>query len=170
VKSVILKAMFMEGHVPKGGTCLSSFLVLKRKDGILVGKMTKPQIWVERFLMGETFAPVYASSNKWLIPASHLKYGEKPEDAATRILVEQVGITWSKLSLLQIQSHLSQDPKDPDIAHWDVCFVYGGTLRKEPRTPEWFSELRFMRTRELASEDFTRGHGDVLRELGVIKR
>jgi ADP-ribose pyrophosphatase YjhB (NUDIX family) len=167
---VVVKAMFMEGHVPKGGTCLSSFLVLKRKDGILVGKMTKPDVWVERFFMGEKFAPIYASSNKWLIPASHLKYGEKPEDAATRILVEQVGLPKSKLSLLQIQSHLSQDPKDPDVAHWDVCFVYGGTLRKEPQTPEWFSELKFVRARQLASEDFTRGHGDVLRELGVIKK
>jgi ADP-ribose pyrophosphatase YjhB (NUDIX family) len=170
VETAILKAMFMEGHVPKGGTCLSSFLVLKRKDGILVGKMTKPQVWVERFFMGEKFAPMYASSNKWLIPASHLKYGEKPEDAAARILVEQVELTRSKLSLLQIQSHLSQDPKYPEIAHWDICFVYGGTLRKEPRIPEWFSELRFVKTRELASEDFTRGHGDVLRELGLIKR
>ena len=168
--SVIMKAMFMEGHVPKGGTCLSSFLVLKRKDAILVGKMTKPEVWVERFFMGEKFAPIYASSNKWLIPASHLKYGEKPEDAATRILVEQVGLPKSKLSLLQIQSHLSQDPKDPDVAHWDVCFVYGAALRKEPATPDWFSELKFVRARQLASEDFTRGHGDVLRELGVIKR
>ena len=116
------------------------------------------------------FAPKYASSNKWLIPASHLKYGEKPEDAAKRVLVEQVGVPKSKLSLVQIQSHLSQDPNDPEAAHWDICFVYGGKLRGKPQTPEWFSELRFVKARELASEDFTRGHGDVLRELGVIKK
>jgi ADP-ribose pyrophosphatase YjhB (NUDIX family) len=167
---LIKKAMFNEGNVPKGGTCLSSFLLLKSKGGILVGKMTKPEIWVARFFVGEMFAPKYAASNKWLLPASHLKYGEKPEDAAMRILVEQVGAAKSKLSLLQVQSHLSQDPNDPEAAHWDICFVYGGTVRGRLQIPEWFSELKFMKPRELASEDFTRGHGDVLRELGVIKR
>lgn len=163
------KAVFMEGHAPKGGTCLSSFLVLKGKQGVLVGKMTKPEIWVERFLMGEMFAPKYAASGKWLLPASHLKYGEKPEDAAIRVLTEQVGSKKSKLKLLQVQSHLAQDPNDPEAAHWDICFVYGGTITGEIKTPEWFSELRFANPRGLKSDDFTRGHGDVLKELGTIK-
>ena len=162
--------MFMEGHVPKGGTCLSSFLVLKGKEGILVGKMAKPEIWVERFLVGRMFAPKYASSNKWLLPASHLKYGEKPEDAAKRVLTEQIGFAKTKLSLLEVQSHLSQDPNDPEAAHWDICFVYGGKLRGTPQTPEWFSELRLVKARKLTIENFTRGHGDVLKELGVIRK
>jgi len=42
----IKKAIFMEGHVPTGGTCISAFLVLHGKGGILVGKMAKPEIWV----------------------------------------------------------------------------------------------------------------------------
>ena len=167
---MIKKALFMEGHVPKGGTCISSFLVLKAKGGILVGKMSRPDIWVERFFMGEKFAPQYAASNKWLITASHLKYGERPEDAATRILVEQVGAKKSKLKLLQVQSHLSQDPNDPENAHWDICFVYEGTVKGRIQTPEWFSELRFIKPRSLRSDDFTRGHGDVLKDLGTIKQ
>ena len=76
--------------------------------------MAKPEIWIDRFLVGELFAPKYVSSNKWLIPASHLKYGEKPEDAAIRVLVEQVGSKRIKLRFLQVQSHLSQDPNDPE--------------------------------------------------------
>jgi ADP-ribose pyrophosphatase YjhB (NUDIX family) len=166
---LIKKAMFMEGSVPKGGTCLSSFLVLRGKGGILVGKMTKPEIWVERFFVGEMFAPKYAASNKWLLPASHLKYGEKPEAAAERVLVEQLKASKSNLSLLQVQSHLSQNQSDPEDAHWDICFVYGGRLRGKLQKPEWFSDLRFVKPRELASDDFTRGHGDVLRELGAIR-
>jgi ADP-ribose pyrophosphatase YjhB (NUDIX family) len=167
---LIKKALFMEGSVPKGGTCLSSFLVLKGKSGILVGKMAKPEIWIDRFLVGEMFAPKYVSSNKWLIPASHLKYGEKPEDAAIRVLVEQVGSKRIKLRFLQVQSHLSQDPNDPEAAHWDICFVYGGTLKGKIQTPEWFSELRFVKPQDIGSGDFTRGHGDVLKELGIVKR
>jgi ADP-ribose pyrophosphatase YjhB (NUDIX family) len=162
-------ARFMEGNVPKGGTCLSSFLVLRGKGGILVGKMTKPEIWVERFLVGEMFAPKYAASNKWLLPASYLKYGEKPEAAAARVLVEQLEASKIRLSLLQVQSHLSQSQSEPEDGHWDICFVYGGVLRRRLRKPEWFSDLRFMKPRELKSDDFTRGHGDVLRELGAIK-
>ena len=162
--------MFNESNVPKGGTCLSSFLVLKQKGGILVGKMTKPEIWVERFLVGEMFAPKYAASNKWLLPASHLKYGEKPEDAALRVLVEQVVIAKSKLSLLQVQSHLAQAPNDPEAAHWDICYVYEGSFKGRLQKPVWFSELTFVKPSELTTEDFTRGHGDVLRELGLIKK
>jgi hypothetical protein len=48
--------------------------------------------------------------------------------------------------------------------------VYGGAVRGRLKTPEWFSELKFVKPRELASEDFTRGHGDVLREFGLIKK
>lgn len=167
---MIKKALFMEGHVPKGGACISVFLVLKGKGGILVGKMAKPEIWVVRFYVGETFAPKYASSNKWLLPASHLEYGEKPDDAAKRVLTHQLGIGDGKLTFQQVQSHLSLDPSDPEAAHWDLCFVYEGTLKNEVQRPEWFSDLRFVNPKDLSSEDFTRGHRDVLKEFGIITR
>lgn len=161
---MIKKALFREGHAPKGGTCISVFLVLKGKDGILVGKMAKPEVWVEKFFVGEMFAPKYVASNKWVIPASHLKYGEKPNDAAMRVLTEQVGVGEGKLAFRQVQSHLSQNPDDREDAHWDICFVYEGTLEHKIERPEWFSELEFVKPQELTSDDFTRGHWDVLEE------
>jgi ADP-ribose pyrophosphatase YjhB (NUDIX family) len=167
---MIKKAMFMEGNVPKGGTCLSSFLILKGNGGILVGKMTKPEIWVEKFFVGEQFAPKYAASNKWLIPASHLMYGEKPEHAAKRVLTEQAGLKNAKLTLREVQSHLAEDLNDPEAAHWDICFVYEGTVKGKVRSPEWFSELKFVKPKGLTSEDFTRGHGDVLKEAKILKK
>ena len=165
---MIKKAMFMEGQVPKGGTCISAFLILEGKDGVLAGKMAKPDIWVEKFFVGPSFAPKYAASGKWMLPASHLKYGEKPDDAATRILTEQLGISGVKVALSQVQSHLSQDPNDPEAAHWDICFIYKGTVKGNVPKPEWFSELEFLKPSKLSAEDFTRGHGDVLKELGTI--
>jgi ADP-ribose pyrophosphatase YjhB (NUDIX family) len=165
---MIKKAMFTEGHVPKGGTCISTFLVLTGKDGILVGKMTKPEIWVERFFVGEEFARRFSSSGKWLLPASHLKYGEKPDKAAERVLTEQVGVNGVKLTFRQVQSHLSQDPNDPESAHWDICFIYAGKLKGDVKRPEWFSVLKFVRADKLTADDFTRGHGDVLKELEMI--
>lgn len=167
---MIKKALFKEGHVPKGGACISVFLVLKGKGGILVGKMAKPEVWVERFYVGEMFAPKYASSNRWMLPASHLEFGEKPDDAAMRVLTQQVGVGHGKLTFREIQSHLSQDPNDPEAAHWDLCFVYEGTLKDKVERPDWFSDLKFVNPKELGSEDFTRGHGDVLKESGIIAR
>jgi len=167
---VIKKALFMEGHVPKGGACISVFLVLKGKGGVLVGKMAKPEVWVEKFFVGEMFAPKYASSNKWVLPASHLEYGEKPDDAAMRVLTQEVGVGHGKLTFREVQSHLSKDPKDPEAAHWDICFVYEGTLKDKVEQPDWFSDLRFLNPKKLSSEDFTRGHGDVLKESGIIAR
>ena len=128
---MIKKALFREGHVPKGGACISAFLVLTGKGGVLVGKMARPEIWVERFFVGESFAPQYASSGKWILPASHLKYGEKPDDSAKRILNELVGVNDDvKLKFSQVQSHLSQDPNDPESAHWDR-FVNHGKKREK---------------------------------------
>ena len=167
---MIKKAIFMEGHAPKGGTCLSSFLILKGKSGVLVGKMTKPEVWVEKFFVGEQFAPTYAASNKWMLPASHLKYGEKPSDAAKRILNEQAGLKNVSLKFREVQSHLAEDPNDPEAAHWDVCFVYEGSVKGRVERPEWFSELKFVKPKELKSDDFTRGHGDVLKESKVIRK
>lgn len=165
----IKKALFREGQVPKGGTCISAFLILSGNGGILVGKMAKPEIWVERFYMGEQFAPIYAASNKWLLPASHLEYGEKPEDAATRVLTQQLCIEEAKLDLKQVQSHLSGDSRDSDVSHWDICLVYEGKIGGELQKPEWFSDLKFVKPETITSNDFTRGHGDVLLELGVLK-
>jgi ADP-ribose pyrophosphatase YjhB (NUDIX family) len=167
---MIEKALFMEGHAPKGGTCLSSFLILKGKGGILVGKMAKPEVWVEKFFVGEKFAPTYAASNKWLLPASHLKYGEKPDEAAKRILNEQAGLKNVKLTLREVQSHLAEDPNDPEAAHWDICFIYEGTVKGKVERPEWFSELKFVLPKELSSDHFTRGHGDVLKESKIIRK
>jgi ADP-ribose pyrophosphatase YjhB (NUDIX family) len=134
------------------------------------GKMAKPELWVEKFLVGESYASKAVSSGKWVLPASHLQFGESPEDAAARILTEEVQAKKTKLRLLQVQSHLSQDPNDPEAAHWDICFVHGGALKRSLERPEWFSELKFINARSLTNDDFTRGHGDVLKKLGVIKR
>jgi ADP-ribose pyrophosphatase YjhB (NUDIX family) len=166
---MVKRAIFNEDNVPKGGTCLSAFLILRNKEGVLAGKMTKPEIWVDKFLVGEMFAPKYAASGKWILPASHLLYGEKPEDGATRVLAQQLGLPKTELKLVQAQSHLSQSPTDPDAAHWDICFIYEGQVPNEIRKPEWFSELKFLQPQGLKADDFTRGHGDVLLERGMIK-
>ncbi|HZW55500.1 MAG TPA: hypothetical protein VFF30_04355 [Nitrososphaerales archaeon] len=169
------KAQFIGGGAPPGGFCLSSFVVVSRGNDVLVGKMKMPEVWVERFFVGQEFAPKYLSSGKYLMPASHLSWYESPLDAASRIMSEQLLLDYpkDKLKLLDVQSHLRGDIGDEhNPPHWDLCFVYGAQLTprqsRNLATPDWFEDYRFKKRSELTTDDFTRGHGDVLEEAGVI--
>jgi ADP-ribose pyrophosphatase YjhB (NUDIX family) len=168
------KALFNRDNVPEGGTCLSSFLVVSRGNEILVGKMKNPQVWMDRFFVGEKFAPIYASSGKYILPASHLAWYESPQEAAFRIASDQIAHSpHSKedLRLLDVQSFVSGDPNsDTEPPHWDFCFVYEMKLLPDEdiKEPEWFEELRFVERGKLNVDDFTRGHGDILQQLKFI--
>jgi len=169
------KALFSKDNVPPGGTCLSSFVIVSNGQRILVGKMDHPEIWVERFLVGPAFAPRYADSGKYVLPARHLHWYESPFEAARSILRDQVGlgVPGNKISLADVQSYVSGDINDEkEPPHWDICFVYQAHVSKnlaaKLRRPEWFSELGFKPLRGLKQDDFTRGHGDVLQTAGML--
>jgi ADP-ribose pyrophosphatase YjhB (NUDIX family) len=169
------KALFSKDSVPPGGTCLSSFVVVSDGRRILVGKMDHPEIWVERFLVGPKFAPLYAASGKYVLPARHLHWYESPLEAARSVLRDQIGldVPESKISLKEVQSHVSGDINDEkDPPHWDICFLYQTKVTKSQveklHRPEWYSELAFKPLGSLKQDDFTRGHGDVLLMAGVL--
>ena len=174
------KALFSEGNVPPGGTCLSSFVAVTSDSRLLTGRMAKPEIWVERFFVGENYAHRIAESGRKILPASHLKWYESPLEAAERVIREQLNMKagGGRLKLIDVQSHLSGDPKNQsEPAHWDICFVYQlavpGSVERNYSPPEWFAELEFTPLRKLSGESFARGHGDVLdaarKKLSVSK-
>jgi hypothetical protein len=169
------KSLFSKENVPPGGTCLSSFVAVLNGRNILVGKMTRPEIWVERFLVGPKFAPKYTSSGKYVLPARHLHWYESPLDAAHSVLWDQVGlkVPRGKILLVDSQSHVSGDVNSEDEPpHWDICFLLRTQVSRRDASrlhrPEWFSELTFRPLDSLKPEDFTRGHGDVLEAAGMI--
>ena len=169
------KALFSKDNVPPGGTCLSSFVVVSNGQRVLVGKMDRPEIWVERFLIGAARAPVYAASGKYILPARHLHWYESPLEAARSVLQDQIGleVPGSKISLVDVQSHVSGDiDNEKEPPHWDICFLYQAQVSKSLaariRRPEWFSELVFKPLGSLNRDDFTRGHGDVLQAAGML--
>jgi len=165
---MVKKAMFMPGQVPSGGACISSFIIAEKEGRVLVGKMRNPEIWVEKFLVGREFASKYAASGRWLLPASHLKFGESPDECAKRILKEQLLAGELSCTLVGVQSHLSGDSSDIENAHWDLCIIYKASVPEPIRVPEWFSELRYVSAKDLKTSDFTRGHGDVLEQFGLM--
>jgi len=165
-----VKAMFMEGHVPRGGVCLGAFLLVRREDSILVGKMADPETWVSRFLVAPAYADGYTKSGKLVLPASHLKFGESPADAARRVLREMLQVEEAYYTLIDVQSHLSESHDHPGEQHWDLCFIYDVRMGGEPGKPSWFSELAYTELQSLRAGDFTRGHGDILEELGLVRQ
>jgi hypothetical protein len=36
---MVKKAMFMPGHVPEGGACVSSFIVAEKEGSLILGKL-----------------------------------------------------------------------------------------------------------------------------------
>jgi ADP-ribose pyrophosphatase YjhB (NUDIX family) len=168
------KALFVQDNVPEGGTCLSAFLVVSKGNEILVGKMKNPQIWVNRFFVGEKFASVYASSGKYILPASHLSWFESPQEAALRVASEQIEHSppsKEDIRLLDVLSFVSGDPnKSAEPPHWDFCFVYEMKLQpgEEIKELDWFEDLKLIERGKLKVDDFTRGHGDILQQLKLI--
>lgn len=165
------KAQFTTEIVPPGSVCLSSFVAVNNdRGGILAGSMDRLDIWLDRFFVSPTNGPSFLASGKLLLPASHLLWYESPLDAGERILKEIAlinDVPKEKLELVDVQSHLRPSPKDASIPHWDICVLYKvdsyrGTLKQ----PEWFRDFGFKTN--LKNDDFTRGHGDVLVEAGLI--
>ncbi len=170
-----MKALFTRDNVPPGGTCLSSFLIVTEGQKILVGKMKKPEVWIERFFVRRNLAPVYTKSNKYVIPGSHLAWYESPLEAARGVMKNQVGksLPATRFKLNGVQSGVRGTIGDSaNPAHWDICFVYEVNLTpreaKNLTVPEWFRDFGFRPRSGLKNGDFTRGHGDVLEEAGVI--
>ena len=165
------KAQFSKESVPPGTVCISSFVVVTDgKGGILSGRMDKLDVWVDRFYASPTNAPTFLASGKLLLPASHLVWYESPLDAAERILKEMAlieDVPRDRIELIDVQSHLRPSANNPSNPHWDICIIYkvdsyGGKINQ----PEWFRDFGFKYN--LKNDDFTRGHGDILEEAGML--
>lgn len=75
----------------------------------------------------------YTDSNKydhqkgWFLPDDGINYLEHPEDAAVRILKEQVGITDAELKLNHVESFTGNDRS------WHLVFHYRTEIRDESK-------------------------------------
>ena len=152
-------------RIPKGGMCLSVFLILRKQHrrNVLAGKVNAEYDWVRvGALSKETATKV---SQGWMRPSSHLLLYESPHDAAHRVLREQLRLEWDDLQSVNFHvfSEAYSKPR-----HWDIEFVFQGEIRKELPTgnPAW-TELKFLRIDTIGASQFARNHQDILAELGV---
>jgi ADP-ribose pyrophosphatase YjhB (NUDIX family) len=144
---------------PEGGLCIGSFLIIEKKGAVLFGKAVKPEF----------------AKGKWLLPASHLKFGEHPDVAARRIVMEQLSAEANVIKYRGVWGFAD--------LHWDICFVYDVKLDSEPKVleeaeaskypPDYFyssqlfSNLAYLQPQEV-KDQLGRGHDEVLRAAGVL--
>lgn len=143
--------------------CISAFVVSRTDAGVLVGQMKDVEAWSS---LDRVARDLRIFQNRWVLPASHLVEAEDPGDAVRRIVREQLLGTLQEATLARVLSHAYGAPERDQELHWDLCFVYEVDV-EVPDTPPWFSVLRRLPLDDLARVRFARGHGDILREMGL---
>lgn len=159
-------------EIPEAGLCLSAFIVLSKKGSpneVIMGHLNTEADWE---LIGSLDSErAERNSHGWMLPSSHLLLGESPEEAAKRILKEQLGIENQRLSKPDVFSETYSQGKVWDstpFRHWDLEFIFQGERDKVSSDPAW-SELRFVDLRQTKREEMARFHEDILAHVGKWK-
>jgi ADP-ribose pyrophosphatase YjhB (NUDIX family) len=149
-------------QVPRGGMCLCAYLFAMNGGKTLLGRYADHPAWEQ--LCGMEKGRVRANAHGWTIPASHVKFGEDPRDAARRIGEEVLaldrGLVYSEP---YVKTFLYEPAIAPGERHFDVLFLFevsvgeGVSLRKPP----WYEALEWFDIGAVPRDQFARQHEDV---------
>ena len=109
-------------EIPKGGLCISTFLVISKighPTQVLMGHLNKDAPWDH--IGALDLERVERHSKGWMLPCSGLIFGESPEEVSRRILKEQLGLDDQILEGPRIFSKVYGDE-----GHWDLEFLFLG--------------------------------------------
>lgn len=152
--------------VPPGGMCLSAFLFLRRpRDGhILLGKYDARAgaAWEEKTGIDQGRLDKYAQG--WTIPASHVKHGEDPRDAARRVARDVLGLRdISDVGEPKVATFSYELARLPGTSHYDVCFLLDATApAHDVARPAWYADLAWHDPRALPADAYARGHDEIV--------
>jgi ADP-ribose pyrophosphatase YjhB (NUDIX family) len=144
-------------EIPEGGFCISAFLIISKRgypNKVLMGHLNKNAPWDHIGALDSE--RVKRHSRGWMLPSSGLIFGESPQEAATRILKEQLGLENENLEGPRIISEIYGDEE-----HWDLEFLFLGELENAPSHNAWL-ELKFVDLSKTRREEIARLHEDVL--------
>ena len=148
-------------QLPPGGLCLSAFLFVRRGERVLLGKYADDARWED--LAGLDPVRRRAHGRGWTIPASHLKYGEDPREAARRVAEEILRLPGLRLSEPRVETEVGVPARFPEMGpHYDVWFFVDAEGPAEVEAPPWYRELAYVDPRALSPDDYGRSHGDVV--------
>jgi ADP-ribose pyrophosphatase YjhB (NUDIX family) len=149
--------------------CLSAFVLLSeegRPSTVLMGHLDPRADWEHIGALDP--GRVEAHRHGWMLPSSHLMLRESPQEAAQRILDEQLGLGELSLSGPEVFSEVYTPKRFPDLKeHWDLEFVFRGVVPAGTvlDAPAW-TALRFVNPANTKRDEITRGHEDILELAG----
>ncbi len=149
--------------VPPGGMCLCVFLFVIRGNRVLLGKYKEHPAWEK--IAGMDEKRVKNNMHGFTLPASHLKFGEDPSDAARRIgreiLLLPEGLSYSEPL---VQTFFYEPSAAPGEMHFDVLFFYDLVLSEDFKIgiPPWYAALDWFDTDILMNQKYARQHEDVV--------
>ncbi len=148
--------------LPRGGMCVCAFLFVTRNGRILLGKYADDSTWEE--LAGLEPERRRTNANGWTIPASHLKFGEDPRDAARRIGERVLRMQGARYSEPRTEVDLYPSKMFPGEMHYDIWFLVDAspTTAYEAEAPPWYTELGWQDPRTTPASEYARGHEDVV--------
>lgn len=139
-------------YIPIGGTCLIDYLISRKGDSILVGKVNgkaqaeywkneaiylhRPSIWV----------------GKWFIPCGFLHFGQDPQDRARALVKKMLNATARSIKLSKVVSYNQDSKYFPGYHHWHVDFVYELEDLKLGKKPAWWDSLEYVPLKDLKTE------------------
>ncbi len=149
-------------HAPEGGMCINAFLFVRKGPRILLGKYADDPTWEE--LAGLDASRRRANAGGWTLPASHLKFGEEPRDAARRVGEQILQIPGMTDSEPRAESDFYEAKFAAGKMHYDLWFFVDATPPRsyELRKPPWYAALEWQDPRALSASSYARSHEDVV--------
>jgi ADP-ribose pyrophosphatase YjhB (NUDIX family) len=150
-------------NVPRGGMCLCAFLFVMSRGKILLGRYADHPAWEQ--LCGMDSKRVKTNAGGWTIPASHLKFGEDPRNAARRIgeeiLTLDKGLVYSEP---YVKTFFYEPAIAPGEKHFDVLFLFEVSVKAGVKggKPPWYEALEWFDIGTVHREQFARQHEDVM--------
>ena len=148
--------------LPPGGMCVCAFLFVKHDGKILLGKYADDPKWEE--LVGLDAGRRQRHGKGLTIPATHLRFGEDPRDAARRIGTEVLRLSALKYSEPRVEVDVYPSNDFPGNMHADVWFLVDATLYDgtSVAVPPWYRELGWHDPRTTPGNMYARAHEDVV--------
>lgn len=155
---------------PEGGLCLSAFLVItdeQNPNSVLMGHLNTKAAWDHIGALDSSRVEIH--SKGWMLPSSHLLMYESPQEAAKRILREQLEIPLA-LSGPDVVSETYTPKRFPNLPrHWDIEFIFKGKMSEDniPKPFAW-SKLAFVNLDNAKTTEIARSHEDILQAAGLV--
>jgi len=149
-------------HLPPGGMCVCAFLFVRKDGEILLGKYADDPKLEE--LTGLDARRRQVHGKGLTIPATHLKFGEDPRDAARRVGDDVLLLPGLRYSEPRVEVDMYPSRDFPGNMHSDLWFLVDATPPEglDLRVPPWYAELGWHDPTTVSPEAYSRSHQDVV--------